>query len=333
MVRKPKTLVIGGGGYVGSELVTSLADANFDVTVLDTFWYGRNVYPPKVRANIRRVNGDMRDFELVENLMRDQEICIHLACISNDPSFEMNPELGKSINYDSFTGVLSALAKSNVKRFIYASSSSVYGVKDKPDVTENDSCEPLTDYSKFKLMCEEDLKNADLPRDLAWTIIRPATVCGYSERLRLDLIVNVLTISALTKKCITVHGGSQLRPNIHIQDMVRAYMAVLEADIQKVHGQIFNVGFENRTLREIAEMVRDVVDPNCEIQFEESKDPRSYHINSHKILSELGFKPKFGIRQAIREIKLAFERNDIVDPVNNPIYYNIRQMKKLGVAQ
>lgn len=331
MVRKSKVLVIGGAGYVGSALVPHLIENGFQVSVLDTFWYGKQIFKPIHRKVIRNFTGDIRDPVILEKAMHGQDACIHLACISNDPSFEMNPDLGKSINYDSFAGILKAVKNSSVRRFIYASSSSVYGVKDKADVVETDRCEPLTDYSNFKLMCEEDLKNYDFAKDLSWTIVRPATVCGFAERLRLDLIVNILAISALASGRITVHGGTQLRPNIHVQDMARAYEAILRADSHLINGQTFNVGFENKTLLQIAKKVAEIVP--VEIEIKPSADPRSYHINSDKFKEALKFEPMWGIEHAIKQLKNVYDRHDLVRPLDNPIYYNIKRMKELGVTK
>lgn len=327
-----RVAVTGGMGYVGSMLVPKLLHLGYEVTVLDTAWFGDGVFQTvQNHPGLRVVKGDIRKREDLWQAFRNADAVIHLACISNDPSFEMNPELGKSINYDAFAGIMDMVKECKIKRFIYASSSSVYGVKEEQDVTEDMACDPLTDYSKYKLMCENDLRNADLG-DTIWTILRPATVCGWSPRLRLDLVVNILTISALVNKKIIVHGGSQLRPNINIKDMCRAYVSVLEAPRDKVHGQTFNVGFENFSLHKIALMVKkNLSDPSVEIEFVETNDIRSYHVNSDKIYSAIGFKPKQSIINAIGSIVLSYGTGKIRNPLTNPIYSNVKRMRELGL--
>lgn len=326
-----KIAITGGGGYVGAMLVPRLLAQGHEVTVLDTFWYGQDVFPSCAgNPRLRLVKGDIRSYHNLMDAFRGADTVIHLACISNDPSFEMTPELGKTINYDSFAGIIKAAKENNVKRFVYASSSSVYGVKPERNVTEEMSCNPLTDYSKYKLMCEEDLKDFDCGT-MEWVIVRPATVCGWSPRLRLDLTVNILTISALVNKKIKVHGGSQLRPNINIKDMVEAYVAIIEAPREKVHGQTFNVGFENMSVLAIAKLVKEaLMDPAIGIDLEGAIDNRSYHVNSKKIEKVLDFKPKYTLSHAVNSILLS--RHKLVNPLTNPIYYNVRRMKELGIG-
>lgn len=330
----PKVAITGGGGYVGSALVPHLLGLGYEVTVLDLFWYGDDIYPSlssEQRSKLHLVKGDIRKKADLAKAFADQDAVLHLACISNDPSFEMQPNLGKSINYDCFADIINTVKECNVKRFIYASSSSVYGVKDTPNVTEETSCEPLTDYSKFKLMCEEDLANADMGTT-EWAVIRPATVCGYAPRLRLDLTVNILTISALAKKRITVHGGGQLRPNLNIQDMIRAYSTFLQAPKEKIHRKIFNVGFENKSVGDIAKMAHDVVaDPSVDVVVEPTVDNRSYHVNSDKVAREIGFTPKYTIQDAIGSLVVAFKEGQMKEPLTNSLYYNIRRMKELNL--
>lgn len=331
-IKFPKVAITGGAGYVGSLLVPYLVDRGYEVTVLDTFWYGDDVYPDlKDRSKLKKVKGDIRNPADLKKAFAGQDAVLHLACVSNDPSFDLQPQLGKSINYDCFKDIISTVKECGVKRFIYASSSSVYGVKDTPNVTEEATCEPLTDYSKFKLMCEEDLKAADMGKT-EWSVIRPATVCGYAPRLRLDLTVNILTISALAKKKITVHGGKQLRPNLNIKDMIRAYATFLEAPKEKIHQKIFNVGFENRSVGDIAEIAKAVVnDPAVELVVEATHDHRSYHVNSDKVARELGFKAEYTIQDAVQSLVTAWKGGKIKDALTNPMYYNIRRMKDLNL--
>ena len=236
-----KILITGGAGYVGAVLTPSLLTKGYKVTVIDLMIYGEEVL--KKNDNLTVIKGDIRDTKLLKEIIPGHDVVIHLACISNDPSFELNPTLGKSINLDAFTPLVEISKKNKVKRFVYASSSSVYGLKDEKDVNEEMSLEPLTEYSKYKADCEEIL-NKNKSEEFTPTTIRPATVCGYSPRQRLDLVVNILTNLAFNKRNITIFGGDQLRPNIHIQDMIRAYELVIEAPVEKVSGEIFNVGYE-----------------------------------------------------------------------------------------
>lgn len=319
-----KVLVIGGAGYVGQQLCPALKLAGYEVTVFDTFWYTWNL------TGFSLIAADMRDKAAVMQACKDQDAVIHLACVSNDPSFELNPNLGKSINYDSFAGILEAIKENKVQRFIYASSSSVYGIKDKPDVVETDSCEPITDYSKFKLACEEDLRNAILP-DCTWTIVRPATVCGPSPRQRFDVVVNAMTINALERATIMVNGGGQLRPNLHIYDMVRAYIKLLEAPTEKVNGETFNIGTQNISLMAIARLVQETIPGFVSIQNTPTNDPRSYHVNSTKIEKAIGFRPEFSVKQAIEDICESKRLGRYHAPLTNPQYYNILRMKELAL--
>jgi len=324
-----KIAITGGGGYVGSALVPYLVSRGHQVTAVDLFWYGKEVLEG---TGARLVEADIRERSALAGAFQGVDAVIHLACISNDPSFELDPTLGKSINLDAFPGLLAAVRASGARRFIYASSSSVYGLSDKPDVDEETECRPLTDYSRFKLDCEHLLHQQGVG-DACYTIIRPATVCGYAKRLRLDLVVNILTINALVNHKIRVFGGPQLRPNIHIGDMVKAYELLLEAPREKVHGRAFNAGYENRSLTEIAELVKDTLqDPGLEIVHEHSDDLRSYHISSRKIAAELGFQPRYTLKDAIGELAEKYRAGAIRDPLTNPAYFNIKTMKELVVS-
>lgn len=321
-----KICVVGGGGYVGTTLVPMLLKRH-EVTVYDSFWYGNHLNHDK---NLTVIYGDIRDEKWLSKAFKDQDAVIHLACVSNDPSFDLNPKLGREVNYDSFKPILSALNHREVNRFIYASSSSVYGVNDSANVTEDTKCKPLTDYSKYKLACEAELKAYGTGG--AWTIVRPATVCGYSPRMRFDLVVNILTLDALTKGKITVHGGSQMRANINIKDMARAYCTILEAPERKINEKTYNIGNENMNLETIAHTVRDALkNKDIEIVKEESRDPRSYQINSHRINEELAFAPERRLSGAVRSIEQALSQGLIKDEGRNRIYSNIASMQELGL--
>jgi nucleoside-diphosphate-sugar epimerase len=253
---------------------------------------------------------------------------IHLACISNDPSFELDPALGRSINYEAFLPLVDIAKDSGVRRFIYASSSSVYGVKEEQNVTEDLPREPLTDYSRFKAMCEDELEKRRAPGFTTLTL-RPATVCGWSPRLRLDLSVNILTNHAVNKNKITVFGGAQLRPNFHVRDCAELYVKCLALPAAQIDGKVFNAGYQNLSLDAIAEKVRDIVGPPVEIVHTPTDDNRSYHISSEKILRELGFTPRFTIEDAIRELVEAFRSGKIPDSFTNPLYFNIKRMQEI----
>ena len=331
MIRSKKVLVTGGGGYVGCVLVPKLLAKGYHVKVIDLFIYGDAVLDGvKDHPNLIQVKGDIRNRNLLEKEMNGYDTVIHLACISNDPSFELNPELGKSINYDAFHGLVEVSKKVGVNKFIFASSSSVYGIKEESEVTEDLPLDPLTDYSKYKALCESVLLDAATD-DFSVTIIRPSTVCGYSPRLRLDLTVNILTNHAINKGEITVFGGEQKRPNIHIEDITDLYVYLLELPSEKVHKKIYNAGYENYKVKEIAEMVRKIVDPNLPIITVPSDDNRSYHVSSRKITEELGFVPKHTIEEAILDLKTAFEEGKISNSLNNVRYYNIKTMQTINL--
>lgn len=324
-------LVTGGAGYVGAVLVPKLLTAGYTVKVLDLYLYGKNVLDSvKGHPQLEEIEGDMRNQALLEKTVKGCDAVIHLACISNDPSYELNPTLGKSINYDAFLDLVDVSKKNGVKRFIYASSSSVYGIKNEDNVTEELPLEPLTDYSKYKALCEEVLLTARTPSFIP-VIIRPATVCGYSPRLRLDLTVNILTNHAINNKKITVFGGQQKRPNIHIEDMTDLYLHVLVPPDEAVDGKIYNAGYQNHSVAEIANIVRSQVGEEVEIVTKSSDDHRSYHISSEKIQRELGFIPKRTIEEAVRDLVNAFKANKVPDPINDIRYYNIKLMQTIDL--
>lgn len=326
-------LVTGGAGYVGSALVPSLLRRGYRVKVVDVFWYGQDVFDDCNRhPQLERLQLDIRDSARLKQALQGVDAVIHLACISNDPSFELDPSLGKSINYDAFAGLLQGSIDQGVKRFIYASSSSIYGVKETPDVREDAEPLPLTDYSRFKLDCERDLLAHPRVSGMERVIVRPSTLCGYAPRLRLDLTVNILTIHALVNHKIKIFGGKQLRPNLHIQDMVRAYHLFLEAPGAKIDREAFNVGFQNRSVEDIARLVRDTLgDPTIELEYTPSNDNRSYHVNSDKVKNVLGFETRFTIEDAVRDLAAAYRAGKIPDPLNNTRYSNIKRMQELRV--
>ena len=321
-----KIFITGGAGYVGAVLAPYLLKKGHAVTIYDLMLYGEDVIPDQ--KNLTKVKGDIRDFKLLSESIRDHDIVIHLACISNDPSFELDPTLGKSINLDSFRPLVEVSKKNKISRFIYASSSSVYGLKKEKDITESVSLSPMTDYSKFKAECEKILFEYSDDK-FTTVVIRPATVCGYSPRQRLDLVVNILTNLAFHKNEISVFGGNQLRPNIHIEDMVRAYETLINSPKEKVNKEIFNAGYENQTVNKLAEIVKKVIGNNVEIKKVHSDDNRSYHISSKKISDKLGFKTVKNIEDAVKDLKTAFQKKLLKSPLDNEMYYNIKRMNNL----
>lgn len=321
-----KIFITGGAGYVGSKLVPKLLDLGHSVTVLDLMIYGEEVL--EEHPNLKKIKGDIRNQKLLKKIIPGHNAVIHLACISNDPSFELNPSLGRSINYDAFEPLVKISRENFVNRFIYASSSSVYGIKKEKNVTEDMKLEPLTDYSKFKGWCEKIL-NDYKSDDFIVTTIRPSTVCGYAKRQRLDLVVNILTNHAYHNNKIIVLGGEQLRPNIHIEDMINSYLAVLKSDYSKINGQIFNVGFKNQSVNELAMDVKKVIGKNVEITKKETNDNRSYHVSSQKIKDILDFETKFTIQDAVRDLKKAFDNKLLFNSFENKKYFNIKMMQSI----
>ena len=320
-------LVTGGAGYVGAVLVPKLLAAGHRVTVVDLYIFGEHVLDAvKGHPGLRQVRGDIRDRGLLERELAGVDAVIHLACISNDPSFELDPVLGKSINYDAFLPLVQISKDQGVRRFVYASSSSVYGIKDEENVTEELSLTPLTDYSKYKALCEDVLLKAQAP-GFTTLVLRPATVCGYSPRLRLDLTVNILTNHAVNNRRITVFGGGQKRPNIHIEDVTDLYVRSLEYADDSIAGEIFNAGYENHTVAALAEMVRRTVgEEQVAIETTPTNDHRSYHISSEKIKRRLGFEPCHTVEGASADLTRAFRAGAIPNPMDDPRYYNIKTM-------
>lgn len=332
MPSKRNVMITGGAGYVGAVLVPKLLERGHRVTVLDLFLYGDDVFDGvSDKSNLTLVKGDLRDRATVEKALQGCDTVIHLACISNDPSFELDPDLGRSINYDAFTPLVELSRDTGMDRFIYASSSSVYGIKDEENVTEDLPLQPLTDYSKYKALCEEIL--AKYQRDSFTTVtIRPATVCGYSPRQRLDLAVNILTNHAVNNGRIRVFGGSQRRPNIHIADMVELYAELLELPKEKIAGKVWNIGCENHRMSELAEIVRENVSRrDVEIVTEPTDDLRSYHISSARIKNDIGFETRLGIADAVSDLDAAFQDGRLPNPMTDKRYYNIKTMQAVNL--
>ena len=327
-------LITGGAGYVGSVLVPKLLNNGYKVKVLDLYIYGNP--SPHFKENLIEIKGDIRNQSLLKECLKGVDAVIHLACISNDPSVELNPELSRTINFDAF-GPLVKIAKENgVKRFIYASSASVYGVSDEPNITEEHPLLPISDYNRYKALCEPIL-HQEQSSEFTTVTIRPATLCGYSPRQRFDLTVNILTNHAVNKGKITVFGGSQQRPNLHIEDMVDLYIQLLQEEESRIAGKIFNAGYQNFTISEIAESVKSIVEQeishlkNIPIDTTPSDDIRSYRISSEKIKNELNFTPKRTIKDAVRDLCNAFRSGKYDNPLTNEMFYNIKRMHSINL--
>lgn len=323
-----KIFITGGAGYVGSALVEKLLETGHQVTIYDLLIYGSDFLVKN--ENLKIIQGDIRDYKKLQKEIKGHSICIHLACISNDPSFELNPQLGKKINLDSFEPLVKIAKNEGIKKFLYASSSSVYGIKKEKNVTEDLPLKPLTDYSKYKAKCEEIL-NLYGSDDFTVCTLRPATVCGFSKRQRLDVIVNILTNFAFHTRKIKIFGGNQLRPNIHINDMVAAYICLIDAKDALINKKIYNVGSSNFTVEEIAQKVKNVIGDDVKYEYIKSEDNRSYHISSKKIFDELKFKTNYSIEDAVKDLKDAFEKKILSNTLENEMYFNIKKMKSINL--
>ena len=321
-------LITGGAGYLGSKLVPQLLKDGYKVKVFDLLIYGKNVLDD--HKNLEIIKGDIRNLNLIESCLDNIDVIIHLACISNDPSFELNPTLGKTINLDPFEPIVKLSKKKGVKKFIYASSSSVYGIKKVENVTEDMTLEPLTDYSKFKADCEKILLKYKSD-DFITSIVRSATLCGYAPRQRLDVIVNIFANHGFHKRELNIFGGDQLRPNIHIDDIVRFYQLLLISDEKKINGEIFNVGGRNYSVKEIAQIAKNELGQDIKILQTHSDDNRSYHISSEKVKNFLNFEVKLDISDAIKDLKKAFEQKLLINPLENEFYFNIKRMKNISL--
>jgi len=324
----------GGAGYCGSRLTPQLLKLGYQVTVYDIMYFGHD-FLPKSDPNLKIIEGDIRDTKKLKSACKGHDAFVNLACISNDASFQLDENLSTSVNLHAFEPMVIAAKENGIKRFIYASSSSVYGVSDKPNVTEDHPLVPLTLYNKYKGLCEPILKNYT-DDNFEGVIFRPATVCGYAPRQRLDVSVNILTNHAINKNRITLFGGDQLRPNLHIQDYCDLVKLLLVAPAEKIQNEVFNVGYENMTIRDIAHIVKKVVlseypeKKNIEIVTEPSDDNRSYHINSDKIKKILSFVAKNSVEFAVKELCQHFKKNLLPKSFEDDFYFNVKRLKRIN---
>lgn len=295
-----KLFITGGCGYVGSLMIQNFLD-KYIIKNVDTQWFGNKLKEDKnlinIKEDIRNLNGDFID--------KNTYAVIHLANIANDPSVELDQALSWEVNVLAAKKLIEESIKKGVKKFIYASSGSVYGVKTEMTVTEDLDLVPISTYNKTKMVCERLLLSYRDKIDVY--IVRPATVCGLSPRMRFDVSVNMLTLQALKNKQIIIMGGNQTRPNIHINDMIRVYEHLLVNDINQ---GIYNAGFENISILDLGNKIKNKID--CEIKIIESNDPRSYRQCSDKLI-ETGFEQKFNIDNAIDEISNAFYNKNLID--------------------
>lgn len=307
-----KILVTGGCGYKGTVLVPKLLAAGHDVVAFDIMWFGNFL---QSHPRLKIVKGDVRNLAGIP--LEGVEAIIHLSSVANDPCGDLDPKLTWEISCLATMQLADRAARLGIRRFIYASSGSVYGVKDEPQVTEDLELLPVSEYNKTKMVAERVLLS--YAGEMSVQIIRPATVCGYSPRMRLDVSVNMLTMQALTREHITVFGGDQTRPNIHIDDIADVYMFMLD---HPQHTGVYNAGFENLSIMEIAGRV--VEHAPAKITVSASNDPRSYRVNSDKLLA-LGFRPKKTVNDAIREIVHRFRAGELKDEER---FHNLKWMQR-----
>ncbi|MCY7569481.1 MULTISPECIES: NAD-dependent epimerase/dehydratase family protein [Bacillus] len=320
-----KILVTGGAGYIGSKLVPKLLEKGFHVRVLDWFLFDDNIFKKLKTDKLELIKGDLRNSSIIKKCMQGIDIVIHLGCLSNDPSCDLDEKLTRSINLDAGINIIKEAKKNRVARFINASSASVYGIKDEKNVTESSKLEPITLYAKYKADLEEFL-HKQTSEDFSPVSLRPATVCGYAPRLRLDLTVNILTHHAIANNKIVVYGGEQKRPNIHIDDLVNIYLLLTDAPKEKIHNQVFNAGFQNYKVIEIANLIKSVLGPDkIKIEITENNDHRSYHISSEKIKNTFNFSPQYDIKDAVLDLVKAFE-NGLVKNPNDLKYRNVKHI-------
>lgn len=310
-----KILITGGCGYVGTNLIPYLLKKKYKVINLDTQWFGN--YLPK-HKNLKNIKLDISEIKKVN--LKGVDCVIHLASVSNDPMAEIDKNLSWETSALNTMKLMEHIKKFKIKRIIYASSGSVYGINDSERITENTDLNPISLYNKVKMITERILLSYS--KNIELFIIRPATVCGFSKRMRLDVSVNALTFSALHRKKITVYGGNQVRPNIHMDDMIRLYDFIL--NLNKKYTGIYNAGFDNVSILNMAKLIKKEID--CEIEINKKvTDPRNYRLDSSKLL-KIGFKPSKGILDAIKELKNFYNKKALID---NEKFHSLKWLKKV----
>jgi nucleoside-diphosphate-sugar epimerase len=323
-----RVLVTGGAGYVGSLLVPHLLGKGYEVTVLDRFLFRDDVFLEYLALpGLCVVTGDICDIDVVRCAMAGADAVIHMACIANDPTLDLAPELGRQINRDAFVPLVRAAREAGVRRFIYASSSSVYGVKDTL-ATEDMPLAAITDYSRYKADCEVALMEERAP-GFATVSLRPATLCGWAPRLRLDTVPNLFVAQAVCNKEITLFGGEQMRAMLDVRDMVRCYQLMLELPERKIDGKVWNVVKENSTMADMVKMVAECVGGQPKIITTPTDDRRSYAISGDRIQRDIGWVPRYSIKAAIATLIGAILEGRVPDAMTSDVYYNVRRIGRL----
>jgi nucleoside-diphosphate-sugar epimerase len=343
MTRKT-VLILGGGGYVGGALTRRFlrsSEPNVDVA-FGLYWFdalpsylNHETMNVKSGNSLIPIEGDIRNMAEVDRIMKDVDVLIHLACISNDPGFDLNPRLGREINYESLNGIMQSAVSHGVDRVIYASSSAIYGASEGLDRDENDLPNPMTDYAKYKVYSERKLHQI-WSKVIPVTVLRPATLCGWTDTaMRFDLMFNSFVAQAILDGGITVKGGNQKRALLALSDMVDLYIKLtFEPDIDRIAGKTWNIGHCNYPLGELATMIaqwRAEEGHECQIQFKPTDDLRSYSINSSKIEEEFDFVAMTGLRQVYEELRLHLVTGEI-DQWNTSRYIRLLKLKELGVS-
>ncbi|KAA5834553.1 SDR family oxidoreductase [Saccharopolyspora hirsuta] len=329
--RPQLVLITGGAGYIGSVLARRLLAAGVRVRVLDAQFFGDGLHG-LADPGLENVRGDIRDAAAYRAALDGADVVVHLAAVANDPSFDLDPDLGRSINFDCLDHVMRLPREAGARRFVYASSASVYGVSDSPDVDENHPLVPITDYNRYKARGEELLFPLTAT-GFETVAVRAATVCGVSPRQRLDLTVNMLTAQAVVNGEITVFGGAQYRPNVHIEDLVSVYeRLVLDGTLGALNGSALNVGNQNLPVAEIAEVIAARVESATgkpvAITTTESDDIRSYRLTSRRLRETLGITPARTVADACDDVTEAIRNGDLANPLADSRFYNVRWMKQ-----
>jgi len=330
-----KILVTGGFGYVGSRLTEHLLELGYSVRVIDLCLYGeygkialeKHASWRQWKKRLEFIRGDIRNAKTLRKAVKGMDVIIHLAAISNDPTGDVDEILTRQVNFDAVGLLLSIAKQSKVKRFINASSSSVFGIKTESNVTETLEPEPITYYSKYKMLSEWLVTSAS-SKEFCTVNIRPATICGYSPRQRFDLTVNKLTADAIRKNIITVHGGEQRRPNVGMSDVINLYANLIHTDAKKINGQTFNFGFENHKIIDIAKIIQtELADLNVDIKVTDTLDKRDYHISSSKALKVLKYKPVSSIQNEVARLREKLMVEGCFPDIDAPEHYNMKSMK------